>query len=212
MGKKDQPALFAVPDSTAAARSRPEPRPARGDGTDDYQLKITLKNVRPPVWRRVVVPGRITLARLHEVVQVAMGWTDTHLHQWEVGDREYGIPDPEWPDPGLTSERRVRLDAVAVAGTRLRYWYDFGDDWWHDVLVEQVSGRKPGERGPRCLAGRRACPPEDVGGPWGYQEFLAAYTDPAHPEHDERRLWAGDGFNPAAFDLPGTDQALRRLA
>lgn len=202
--------LFPLPPASPRRAAPAVPvTPARGNGTDVYQLKITLKSVRPPVWRRVLVPGRITLASLHDVVQVAMGWTDSHLHQWEVDGQEYGTPSPDWPDPTLRSERRVRLDAVAVEGTRLEYWYDFGDDWRHDVRVEQVRGRLRGERLPRCVAGRRACPPEDVGGPWGYAELLAAQADPSHPEHESFATWA-PGFRAAAFDVAETDALLRR--
>jgi hypothetical protein len=177
-----------------------------------YQLKITLRNVRPPVWRRLLVPGGTTLARLHDVVQDAMGWTDSHLHQWEVGGRQgerYGVPDPDWGLDDVRDERRIKLSAVAVKGAKFAYWYDFGDDWWHDVLVEDVRPKARGEQLPRCIAGRRACPPEDVGGPWGYAEFLEAYGDPEHPRHEEFREWAGTGFEPEAFDLEATNELLR---
>jgi Plasmid pRiA4b ORF-3-like protein len=178
-----------------------------------YQLKITLKNVKPPVWRRVLVSGGTTLAQLHDLVQDAMGWTDSHLHLWEVGGRQgqrYGVPDPDlgWED--MRDERRAKLSSVAARGDRFAYWYDFGDDWWHDVLVEDVRPKAPGEDLPRCIAGRRACPPEDVGGPWGYADFLEAYGDPEHPRHEELIEWAGPGFDPATFQLEEIDGLLRR--
>lgn len=177
-----------------------------------YQLKISLRDVRPPVWRRVVVPGSLTLADLHRVIQVAMGWDNSHLHEFEIAGVRYGEPDDDdfgWGEP-VRSEWQVRLDEVAAQRTKLRYTYDFGDDWRHEVLVEEVRAPLPGERLPVCLAGRRACPPEDVGGAYGYDNFLAAYDDPSHPEHDEYRTWVGRFFAPADFDRDETTSLLQR--
>jgi Plasmid pRiA4b ORF-3-like protein len=172
------------------------------------QLKVTLLDVRPPVWRRITVPATITLPELHEAIQTAMGWTDSHLHQFEVGGIRYGRPNP-----GFTSDVRpeagVRLLDRAGEGARISYVYDFGDDWRHDVEVEKVL--PPGAEVPVCLAGRGQCPPEDVGGPWGYADFLAAYGDPAHPDHEDLREWAGDGFEPDHFDAGGVTARLKHL-
>lgn len=173
----------------------------RGSGSRDaYQLKITLADVRPPVWRRVQVPASITLGELHGVIQTAMGWTNTHLHEYEINGARYGVPDPDWGDEDVRSEDKVRLCDVAADGSRLRYTYDFGDDWRHVIEVEKVLPTESGDILPRCLTGRRGCPPEDVGGPWGYAEFLDAYADPQHDEHEEMREWAGPYFDPEAFD------------
>lgn len=183
-----------------------------------FQLKIQLREVRPPVWRRVLVPGEVTLAELHEVLQVAMGWTDSHLHEFEVDGARYGMPDPNWdPDADwdldeVTNESQVTLCQVAGEGSRLRYAYDFGDDWQHDVTVEKVLSPQPATRYPCCLGGRRACPPEDVGGPWGYQDFLAAVSDPGHDAHEQCVEWVGGGVDPGEFDVAAVDQALDRLA
>ncbi len=177
-----------------------------------FQLKIQLRGVRPPVWRRVLVPGEMGLAELHEVVQVAMGWSNSHLHEFEVGGARYGVPDPDWGLGEVADESRVKLFRVAQEGSRLRYAYDFGDGWEHEVTVEKVAGRQPGTRYPRCIAGRRACPPEDVGGPWGYQDFLAAVGDPGHGEHEQWVEWVGGGFDPAEFDVAAVDKALDALA
>jgi Plasmid pRiA4b ORF-3-like protein len=177
-----------------------------------FQLNVQLREVRPPVWRRVLVPGEIDLAELHEVVQVAMGWTNSHLHEFEVGSARYGGPDPDWGLDEVADESRVRLSAIAGEGSRLRYAYDFGDGWQHDVIVEKVLDPQPGSRYPCCVAGRRACPPEDVGGPWGYQEFLVAVADPGHDEHEYWLKWAGGGFDPAGFDLAAVDEALEAFA
>ena len=183
-----------------------------GEKTRIFQLKVALREVRPPVWRRVLVPGEMDLAELHAVLQTAMGWSNSHLHEFEVedGDR-FGVPDPDWGD-GVGDESKVRLFRVAEEGSRLRYLYDFGDGWEHDVTVEKVGDPQPGTRYPRCVAGRRACPPEDVGGPPGYEEFLAALVDQAHPEHEQWTEWTGGGFDPAAFDLDATDEALAAIA
>jgi hypothetical protein len=177
-----------------------------------YQLKVQLREVRPPVWRRVLVPGEMDLAELHEVVQAAMGWTNSHLHEFEAEDARYGVPDPDWDLDEVANESGVRLSRIAGEGSRLRYAYDFGDGWQHDVIVEKVLPRQPGLRYPCCAAGRRACPPEDVGGPWGYEDFLAAVGDAGHDEHEQWVEWAGGGFDPAEFNLPAVNKALEAFA
>ncbi len=177
-----------------------------------FQWKVQLREVRPPVWRRLQVPGDMRLDELHAVVQVAMGWLDCHLHEFEVDGVRYGVPDDDWGFEEVRDEARVKLFRVAGEGTRLRYAYDFGDDWKHDIVVEQVLSPEPGVRYPRCLAGRRACPPEDVGGSWGYGDFLAAMADPDHEEHEHYLDWVGGAFNPDEFDVAAVDRALDLLA
>ena len=183
-----------------------------GAKTQIFQLKIQLRGVRPPVWRRLLVPGEMTLAELHGVVQTAMGWSNSHLHEFEIDGERYGMPDPEGESDEVADEARVPLLRIAGEGTRLRYAYDFGDDWRHDVTVEKVFPPQPGTRYPSCIAGRRACPPEDVGGPWGYQDFLAAVGDPDHEEHQDWLEWVGGRFDPAEFDLAAVDKALDAFA
>jgi hypothetical protein len=177
-----------------------------------YQLNVRLREVRPPVWRRVLVPGEMNLAELHEVVQTAMGWTNSHLHEFEVDGARYGVPDPDWGLDEVADESRVKLCRVAQEGSRLGYAYDFGDGWVHDVTVEKVAGQQAGTRYPCCVAGRRACPPEDVGGPWGYQDFVVAVSDPGHAEHEQWVEWFGGRFDPAGFDLAAVDEALAAFA
>lgn len=165
------------------------------------QLKVTLRHVRPPIWRRLEVRADSTLFELHRVLQGAMGWTDTHLHQFEQDGVRYGAPDREFGLP-MRSERRTRVgDLLSAVKSRLRYDYDFGDDWQHDVVVEALLDEQPDARYPRVTAGKRACPPEDVGGPWGYAEFLAALADPHHEDHAHMRERAGDAFDAERFDL-----------
>lgn len=165
-----------------------------------FQLKVTLLNTKPPIWRRILVDGSITLDDLHEAIQAAFGWWNCHLHEFEIGRTRYGIPDPEWDfGPATVDEHAVRLDAVAVAGSSFHYTYDFGDDWRHKVVVEKVGPVEHGTAVPDCIGGRRACPPEDCGGPWGYQDLLDSLG--GRPGASAAQLdFVGPGFDPAAFD------------
>jgi hypothetical protein len=176
-----------------------------------YQLKITLQGSRPPIWRRVQVPGKFSLYKLHQVIQVAMGWTDSHLHQFLIVGRVYGIPSPEDWEP-VMDERRHRLSTIfSGQKSRFVYEYDFGDSWEHGIVVEKILPPEIGFKYPRCIAGKRACPPEDVGGIWGYAEFLEAIRDPAHQEHVAYLEWVGEEFDPEAFNLEEINQELRRV-
>jgi hypothetical protein len=172
------------------------------------RLKVTLRDVRPSVWRRVEVPADLPLAALHDVLQAAMGWTDSHLHQFVQGETRYG---PAHVLEDVEDERRVTVgDVLRRARQRITYEYDFGDGWEHDVVLEARVDREPRVRYPRVVAGERACPPEDVGGAWGYADFLEAIADPAHPEHEDMVEWCGGGFDPEAFDLARADRLVRR--
>lgn len=178
------------------------------------QIRIDLADVRPAVWRRVLVPESMTLADLHEVIQGAMGWDDQHLHGFEIDGYRFGMPDPD-SDPefsdDLADDATATLTVVACAGSRFLYVYDFGDCWRHTLHVEATLAPEPGGRYPRCVAGARPCPPEDVGGPGGYDEFLIALRDPKHPDHEEFTGWA-DGFDPYDFDPVTADKRLEPLA
>jgi hypothetical protein len=176
-----------------------------------YQLKITLRNFRPPIWRRVLVPASITLYKLHQIIQVAMGWTDSHLHQFIIGREYYSIPSPDDWEP-VKDERRYRLYQIAPAEkSKFVYEYDFGDSWEHEILVEKIVPAEPGKKYPVCVAGKRACPPEDVGGVWGYAEFLEAISNPDHEEHESYLEWAGGEFDPEAFDIEVVNELLARI-
>jgi hypothetical protein len=173
-----------------------------------FQLKVTLRDSHPPIWRRVQVPKELTLERLHDVLQIVMGWTDSHLHQFKLGDRYYGTPDPDAPFE-VISEKRVRLDKVLPGPkARMVYEYDFGDSWQHDVVLEKEVPATPGQLYPLVLAGERECPPEDVGGIGGFYHFLDIITNPKHPEHPEMMQWVGGRFDPEAFDLQQINRAL----
>jgi len=179
--------------------------------TSVHQLKITLTGIRPPIWRRLQVSSSMNLRRLHDVIQEAMGWTQSHLYQFEVGDMEYGEPDEEFGMP-IRSAKATPLRKVAPEpGAVFSYEYDFGDSWQHRIEVEKVLPPEPGVRYPRCLAGKRACPPEDVGGIFGYEEFLQAIRDPKHPEHESMLEWVGGAFDPEAFGLRGVNERLAHM-
>jgi hypothetical protein len=176
-----------------------------------YQVKISLGDVVPEVWRRVALPGGYTLDRLHRVIQLAMGWQDYHLHSFEIDGIQYGQPDPDG-ELDLRDELDVRLDGVAGKDSDFVYTYDFGDWWEHEVVVERIYPADPDERYPICLAGENACPPEDVGGAYGYAGFLTALADPEHPEHEAMREWVGRPFDPREFDPDRSTALLRRMA
>lgn len=192
------------------AKSRPGPEPASSEPV--YQLKISLKAIEPPIWRRVQIRRGILLPRLHAVIQKAMGWQNAHLHEFVIRDVHYGEPEPDEPHYEVEAERNFSLREVApLVGMRFEYVYDLGDGWLHDVLVERIDMPTEPLRSPICLGGERACPPEDCGGFPGYEELLEILRDPDHPEHDDRLDWVGGTFDPEAFDLPGVNRKLGRL-
>ncbi len=186
---------------------------SRVDKARIYQLKVTLRGSTSPIWRRIQIPANTALSRLHTILQVAMGWTDSHLHEFVVRDARYGCADTEWdPLERPKDERRVRLGQLLTAEKdKFGYEYDFGDSWEHDVLVEKILPPEPGVPYPRCIAGKRACPPEDVGGLSGYADFIKAIRDPKHEEHDDLLAWAGGTFDPEAFDLNAINARLRSV-
>src|SRR5215210_1758614 len=178
------------------------PKRTSSTANEVYQLKITLRDVRPPIWRRVLVTDATTLHQLHWIVQAAMGWTNSHLHQF-ISDEEYYselmLEVDDW-GPEVKNEKRVRLSALGLKPKRkFTYEYDFGDSWRHEILVEKVFAPEAGARYPQCVAGKRACPPEDCGGVWGYERFLEVIKDEDDPEHEEMLEWAGGAFDPEAF-------------
>jgi hypothetical protein len=198
------------------------PRTARGAGVPDssqgggvYQLKISLRGVsKPPVWRRVAVRAGITLAELHEVILGAMGWGGGHLHMFSTNWQEYGTPDL---DLEHADDAAVRLHGLLTApGDELRYTYDFGDDWAHGILLEEIQPGTPGSSYPSCVAGKGACPPEDCGGPWGYADLKETLADPGHEQHQELLDWLGldsaAEFDPAAFSVDAVNARLSHLA
>jgi len=174
-----------------------------------YQFKITLKEIRPPIWRRIVVPGDYTFWDLHVAIQDAMGWLDSHLHMFEVFNPRkskvdiIGIPTDDFCDDFmeiLPGWKRKIATYFSTGNPKARYIYDLGDDWTHDIIFEKALQHEKGIKYPVCVAGKRACPPEDCGGIWGYQNFLEAVLNPFHEEHRETLEWVGGKFDAEVFD------------
>lgn len=180
-----------------------------------YQFRITLRESEPPIWRRIQVKN-CTLDRLHEHIQTAMGWTNSHLNQFKIGERRYGDPmlmEEDFEELNYEDSTSTKLSEVLPKSGRrfsFEYEYDFGDGWEHEVLFEGVLRAEPGKRYPLCLEGERACPPEDVGGVWGYVDFLEAIQNPQHEEHDQMLAWVGGKFDPEAFDPETATKRMRR--
>jgi Plasmid pRiA4b ORF-3-like protein len=177
------------------------------------RLKITLDDVKPVVLRRIEVPLVIRLDRLHLTLQAAMGWSNSHLYELRAGDVGWGIPDPDWND-GPLDARKTRLgEMLQDVGTKtLRYIYDFGDDWEHTIKVERVIDPVPGVAYPRLIDAAGRCPPEDIGGPWGYLELLDARANPKHERHAECEELFPEGFDPEIADVKRIADELDALA
>lgn len=177
-----------------------------------YQMKVTLRGSKPPIWRRIEVSDTITLQGLHEIIQITMGWQGYHLHQFTVDGIEYGVPDGDFGLDDMLDESAVTLQAIIDREPMSFYYlYDFGDGWEHEILVEKKLPAEAGISYPRCLKGKRACPPEDCGGIWGYTDLLEVLREPEHPEYEHMREWTGEDFDPDAFDLEAVNADLIRM-
>jgi len=213
MAKDPKPKLRLIRGGADKASEKTTALPSTGQGDAAllsrkpiYQLRVVLQDIEPEIWRRVRVSGNISLGTVHDVIQACMGWENYHLHEFQLEDgRRFTCQDYE-PDPGAGDERKIKLRTAAPGvGAELVYLYDFGDDWYHRVVVEEIL--PPGQSGPvpRCLAGARACPPEDVGGPLGYERYLEIMADPRHPDHEDMQNWRGelgaDVFSPAEANV-----------
>ena len=177
-----------------------------------YQLKISLDGAKPPIWRRILVPPSIHLGQLHDLIQIAMGWGNCHLHQFIVGNIFYGVPANDFGDAfglEMRDETKYKLSRfLKKEKNSLRYEYDFGDGWEHKILLEKKLPDDDSRPLCTCIKGKRACPPDDCGGIWGYQEMLEILKDPSHPEYEDWREWVDDEFDPEFFDLDETNQLL----
>ena len=179
-----------------------------------HQVKITIADIEPAIWRRLLLPQDLNFAQLHEIIQAAFSWTDSHLHQFVVGGLVIGAP--EFDEDGLSGRQTFEasdvflrdLDLARMPDPKILYEYDFGDDWRHWIEFESQITRLPGESYPLLVDGRRRGPPEDVGGPGGYAEFLEAWTDPNHDQYRAMRRWAGRAFEPEKFDREITQKAI----
>mgnify|MGYP000935233432 CR=1 FL=1 len=180
------------------------------------QLKITLKGIRPPVWRRILVKDDITFYKLNNIIQCVMGWSGYHLYEFRLGNLIIGEKDEDYynfyGDYEFKSARRLKLSSINFKPKdKFFYIYDFGDNWEHSITVEKVLEPQEGMKYPICIAGKRNCPPEDVGGPWGYQNFLEAIKNPNHPEHESMLEWIGGFFDPEEFNMDTINHELRKL-
>jgi hypothetical protein len=183
-----------------------------------YTLRIELQpdEIHPVIWRKLEVDGRVSLGKLHHFIQAAFGWTDAHLHEFEIRGRTFAIPDREdrMYEREIEDERKAFLHRLLAAGEAFVYRYDFGDRWEHLVIVEKVDHDLENDPhgGAWVTGGTRACPPEDVGGAGGYQEFLeTVLTDPYSEEGQRLLQWAGGTFDPELFDRRSANAAIQRM-
>lgn len=176
-----------------------------------YEFKITLIGIGPPIWRRIRVPENYSFWDLHVAIQDSIGWMDSHLHEFNLKNPStsrkaiIGIPGDSFDDerdilPGW--EQKIAA-YFSLNNPKAAYLYDFGDDWTHEVKLEKILAREKGQRYPVCVAGERACPPEDCGGIWGYQNFLKIIANPAHKKYEETLEWVGGSFDSERFDSKG---------
>jgi len=171
-----------------------------------YQLRVSVRETAPPIWRRILVRGTTNLEKLHRIIQDAMGWQNYHLWEFVIRGEHYEAADPEATGHDAAKVKLTQLQLEV--GESFEYVYDPGDDWQHEVVLEERLRADPEQFYPACTAGARACPPEDVGGPWRYGEVLEIIKHPKHPEYGESKEWLGDDFQPEAFDLRSTNRIL----
>jgi len=175
-----------------------------------YQIKITLIDTEPEIWRRIVVSGNTNLGLLHAIIQIAMGWTNSHLHQFIADNTFYSDPDLDNEMEDMEDEYKMLLCEIAPkVGESFMYEYDFGDGWNHLIEVEKIINE--GIAHPICLDGARACPPEDCGGTGGYQDLCEIIQDPEHEEYESMLEWLNGGFDPDAFDVQKVNKYLKKL-
>lgn len=190
---------------------------APAEGSDQiYQIKVTLKDFKPSIWRRIQVRSDTTLGELHAIIQMAMGWSNSHLHHFILGKRPNlrfigFVGQDDWDDmmEEENEDEIVINEALPAEKAKIIYEYDFGDSWEHEVVLEKIVKAEAGVFYPRCVGGENACPPEDVGGVWGYADFLEAINDPDHEQHEEMLEWVGEEFDPQEFDLDLVNKQLK---
>jgi hypothetical protein len=178
-----------------------------------YELKVTLLGIEPPIWRRIQAPSTIRLCCLHDVLQSVMGWCDSHLHQFERNGAYWGVPNDDAfeGDIEVIDESGVRLDSIlSTQGESMVYVYDLGDNWRHEIVLERIVPSDTPTK-PVCLDGQRHCPPEDVGGPHGYEEFLNVIFEPGHEQFDHYRRWAGEPVHAEEFSVGAVNDVLSKM-
>lgn len=179
-----------------------------------YQLKVTLEGIRPPIWRRIQVRGDISLFKLHKILQEVMGWSDYHLHRFIIDGESYSVISREADMLGddFKNEKRFKLSKV-IPGEKFKfvYEYDFGDSWYHEILVEKIFEPDEELKHPVCLKGKRSAPPEDCGGDSGYYHLLEALKDINHPDHNDMLEWLGGEYDPEYFNVDEVNERLKKI-
>ncbi len=176
---------------------------------ESYQFKVVLRGISPPIWRQFQVWEDATLAQLHRILQMVMGWENYHLYEFRIGGEIYGDPDLD-DEREINDAKKIRIrNVLPGVGVEFEYVYDFGDYWRHDLLLENVLQPDPETAYPRCIAGERSCPPEDVGGSGGYEDYLEALANPEHEEHQNMKQWRGP-FDPEPFSVDGVNRQLEK--
>lgn len=177
-----------------------------------YRIRVSLLHIKPLIWRRFELSSQTTLKQFHRILQIVMGWENFHLHEFRVGTKRYGVPDPDYDDPGdVNVEAKITLSEVLpVPGAEICYVYDFGDNWQHLIELEEIVPGQPEGEYPRVIDGARGCPPEDSGGIHGYANLLEILIDPTHKEYEYMHMWAGEQFNAEVFSLKEINRRLRR--
>jgi hypothetical protein len=176
-----------------------------------YRIKVTLKGSEPLIWRRFLVSGDYKLSKLHRVLQIIMGWGEAHLHEFIISGVSFGEPSPEYGNRDMVDHKKIALAGMIHQEKKsFTYIYDFGDGWQHELTVEKISAPEEGVHYPLCLAGERACPPEDCGGIGGYEDLLEAMENPKTEDQKVLVEWAGD-FDPEVFDLKKVNSRLKRI-
>lgn len=179
-----------------------------------YQIQIALKGFKPKIWRRLLIPSDLLLSDFHHIIQIAMGWTNSHLHQF-IKNRTYytgRMPgdDDYWDEMNNVDYKSMKIsDLLKKEKTKIVYEYDFGDSWEHDIILEKILPIDNTINYPVCLKGKMNCPPEDCGGIWGYADMLEILQQPDHEEYESYIEWLGDEFDPEYFDLEETNELLR---
>jgi hypothetical protein len=177
-----------------------------------YQVKVSVLDIEPLIWRRLIVPRAITLRRMHRVLQATMGWQDYHLYEFQAGEKRYGEPDAAEPEDELLSAGWGRLSWILRSvGEMVMYVYDFGDEWRHQLVLEDLPSANEYRAYPRCLDGARACPPEDIGGPISYSKWLQRLASDVESERNEARWILGKRFDPERFDIRSANRRLKTV-
>jgi hypothetical protein len=216
-GPREPPAPPARKEKSSGGKTRKKTARGKPPSTADvvYQFKITLLDTRPPIWRRIQVKD-CTLDKLHEHIQTAMGWTNSYLHDFKIQGKDYGDPlllAENFMEFGYRDSTTTSVSDILPKGgkpLRFTYQYDFGDSWQHEVLFEGIVEEAAGKKYPLCLEGARTCPPEDIGGAWGYADFLESIQNEDHKQHDEMLEWVGGSFDPEAFSPAEATRRMKR--